>query len=77
MFGTFQEELDEEPVVYSITSNIHTYNLFKIAFHEFANIFRDLGKSSSFLDKLKYMFMPPGWSHDGSTKTADELRAEL
>lgn len=77
MFGTFQEELDEEPVVYGITSNIHTYNLFKIAFHEFANIFKDLGKSSSIMDKLKYVFMPPGWSHDGSTKTADELRADL
>lgn len=77
MFGTFQEELEEVPVVYGITSNIHTYNLFKIAFHEFGNIFKDLGKSSSFVDKLKYIFMPPGWSHDGSTKTADELRADL
>lgn len=77
MFGTFQEELEEVPVVYGITSNIHTYNLFKIAFHEFGNIFKDLGKSTSLMDKLKYIFMPPGWSHDGSTKTADELRAEL
>lgn len=77
MFGTFQEELEEVPVVYGITSNIHTYNLFKIAFHEFGNIFKDLGKSTSLMDKLKYIFMPPGWSHDGSTKTADELRSEL
>jgi len=77
MFGTFQEELEDEPVVYGITSNIHTYNLFKIAFHEFANILRDLGKSTSFTNKLKYVFMPPGWSHDGSTKTSDELREEL
>ena len=26
--------------------------------------------------KLKYLFNPPGWSHDGSSKTARELRKE-
>jgi hypothetical protein len=25
-------------------------------------------------DKLKYTFRAPGWSHDGSTKTAAELQ---
>jgi hypothetical protein len=24
-----------------------------------------------------YIFGPPGWSHDGSTKTSSQLRAEL
>ncbi len=24
-----------------------------------------------------YLFGPPGWSHDGSTKTSAQLRAEL
>jgi hypothetical protein len=28
-------------------------------------------------NKLRYIFMPPGWSHDGSSKTARQLRNEL
>lgn len=76
LFGTFQEELDEEPVVYGITSNIHTYNLFKIAFHEFGNIWNDLKRAPDFKSRLGYLFMPPGWSHDGKTKTSAQLRQE-
>jgi len=76
MFGTFQEELDEDPVVYGITSNIHTYNLFKIAFHEFRNIWKDVSEAPNLKSKLAYVFAPPGWSHDGRSKTSDELRKE-
>jgi hypothetical protein len=32
----------------------------------------DLKKSKSIKHKLKYMFAPPGWSHDGSKKTASQ-----
>lgn len=76
MFGTFQKELDEDPPVFGITSNIHTYNLFKIAFHEFASILKDVSNAPDLKSKLAYVFAPPGWSHDGSRKTSDELRAE-
>jgi hypothetical protein len=27
--------------------------------------------------KIKYLIKPPGWSHDGSSKTAKQLRKEL
>ena len=76
MFGTFQEELEEEPVVYGITTNIDSYNPLVIASHEFGNIWKDLSRSRSFFDKLNYLFKPPGWSHDGRSKTADEMRDE-
>jgi sterol desaturase/sphingolipid hydroxylase (fatty acid hydroxylase superfamily) len=76
LFGTFQEELDEDPVVFGITSNIHTYNLFKIAFHEFGNIFKDVSEAPDLKSKLAYIFAPPGWSHDGRSKTSDQLRRE-
>ncbi len=76
LFGTFQEELDEDPVIYGITSNIHTYNLFKIAFHEFQNIWKDVSEAPDLKSKLAYIFAPPGWSHDGRSKTSDELRKE-
>jgi sterol desaturase/sphingolipid hydroxylase (fatty acid hydroxylase superfamily) len=76
MFGSFTEESEEKPV-YGITRNIHTYNLFKIASHEFFDIARDVKRASKFSDKLKYIFYPPGWSHDGADHRARTLRKQL
>lgn len=72
LFGTFEPETEQ--VRYGLTTDIHTHNLFKIAFHEFANIWKDVKRAPTLGDKLRYVVMPPGWSHDGSTLTADELR---
>ena len=78
MFGTFQEEVKEEPVRYGLTKPVENVNHpYKIIFHEWQNIGKDLKKKTSFVNKLKYLFMPPGWSHDGSTQTAKEMRKEL
>lgn len=76
LFGTFAPELEEEPVVYGITTNIHTYNPFKIATHEYMHLGRDVAKAKRWRDKLGYIFRPPGWSHDGSTATANEMRKQ-
>jgi sterol desaturase/sphingolipid hydroxylase (fatty acid hydroxylase superfamily) len=78
MFGTFQDELEEEPVVYGLTKPIpKTKNPAKWILHEWFAIGSDLKKEVSFSTKLKYLFMPPGWSHDGSTKTSAELRSSI
>ncbi|HOZ86467.1 MAG TPA: sterol desaturase family protein [Bacteroidia bacterium] len=77
LFGTFQAEEDHDPVKYGLTENIKTYHPFKMVFHEWKNILADLKKPSSFGDKLRYVFGPPGWSHDGSKKTSGQLRKEL
>lgn len=77
MFGTFAAERDEEKPIYGITKNIHTYNLFKIASHEFIDIWKDVKRAPTFADKLKYIFYPPGWSHDGPDQTAKTLRRQL
>jgi sterol desaturase/sphingolipid hydroxylase (fatty acid hydroxylase superfamily) len=73
LFGTFQEE--EEKPVYGLTRNIHTFNPLRIAFHEWADLLRDLSRPGlSWGQRLRYLFMPPGWSHDGSRKTVREMR---
>ncbi|MFN8398129.1 MAG: sterol desaturase family protein [Bacteroidia bacterium] len=77
LFGTFQEELDAEPVVYGITTDIHTNNPLKIATHEYGNMFRDVANAPTFKAKLMYIFGPPGWSHDGRSQTAAQMRKEL
>lgn len=78
LFGTFQKELPEEPVVYGLTKPLeHPHHPVKIVFHEWQSLWQDLRKKTTVRNKLKYLFMPPGWSHDGSTKTAKELREKI
>jgi sterol desaturase/sphingolipid hydroxylase (fatty acid hydroxylase superfamily) len=76
LFGTFAAEDENEKVVFGLTENIKTYHPVKMVFHEWVNIFSDLKKPSSFKAKFMYVFGPPGWSHDGSKKTARQLREE-
>jgi sterol desaturase/sphingolipid hydroxylase (fatty acid hydroxylase superfamily) len=75
LFGTFAEET--EPVKYGITTNVQSYNPIKVIFHEWFNIARDVRKAPTLRDKFNYVFAPPGWSHDGSTLTSSQLRAEM
>jgi sterol desaturase/sphingolipid hydroxylase (fatty acid hydroxylase superfamily) len=77
LFGSFTEERNEEKPVYGITTNINTYNLLKIASHEFVDVWADVKRAPKFSDKLKYIFYPPGWSHDGPDHRARTLRRQL
>lgn len=77
IFGTFQEELEQEPVKYGLTKPLESTNPVHVIFHEWKSIGKDVGRKLPLSTRLKYIFMPPGWSHDGSTKTASQLRKEL
>lgn len=72
MFGTFQVE--EEHPNYGLTTNINTFNPLLIATHEWIAIGKDVWKHPKY--GLQYTFGPPGWSHDGSRKTTEQLREE-
>ena len=72
-----QKELKEEPVKYGLTKPVENAgNPLKIIFHEWQQMISDVKKKSSLATKMKYIFMPPGWSHDGKTKTARQMRLE-
>jgi len=78
LFGTFTPEVEEEPPRYGITHPIEKkHHPFYIIFHEWINLLKDLRKTKSFSTKLKYLFYPPGWSHDGSSQTTKELQKNL
>jgi sterol desaturase/sphingolipid hydroxylase (fatty acid hydroxylase superfamily) len=74
LFGTYVEELDEEPPVYGIVSNLASFNPFRIATHEWVGIARDVLSASTWSDRFKYMFGVPGWSADGSRATSASLK---
>ena len=74
LFGTFQPELDEEKCRYGIVRNLGDFNILRVAFHEWAGIFRDVARDPR--HALGYIFGPPGWSPDGSRDTSAKLRAQ-
>jgi len=75
LFGTFSAEVPEEPVRYGLTRNIDSFNPVKVSFGEYASIARDIRRSPGWQDALRYLFLAPGWSHDGEDKRANTLRA--
>ena len=78
LFGSFQAEIKEAPVKYGLTKPVdNPANPINIIFHEWRSLTRDVKKKNFIATKLKYIFMPPGWSPDGSTKTARQMRIEL
>lgn len=77
LFGTFSAEVDSEKPIYGITTNIDTYNPFKIATHEFLAIWQDVKSAKGWGNKIKYIFYPPGWSADGKDQTANTLRKQF
>jgi sterol desaturase/sphingolipid hydroxylase (fatty acid hydroxylase superfamily) len=78
LFGTFQPELPAEqyqPIRYGLTKPIEKITPVTLVFHEWEAMGKDLKKDGlSFRDRWKYIFGPPGWSHDGSRFTSDQLR---
>lgn len=62
LFGTFQKELDEEPVRYGLTKKIPDRGPVNIVFHEWKDMWADFRQSRLPLWKrLGYLFRGPGW----------------
>ncbi|XXF78708.1 sterol desaturase family protein [Myxococcaceae bacterium GXIMD 01537] len=59
LFGTFQPE--EERPTYGLTKNLQTFNPLRIAFHEYAAIWRDVRKPNPWKVRLGYAFRGPAW----------------
>jgi sterol desaturase/sphingolipid hydroxylase (fatty acid hydroxylase superfamily) len=75
LFGTFEPE--REKPIFGLTKNIRSYNPLYIAYHEAFAVLRDALRPNPLAVRLGYLLKPPGWSPDGSTRTADQMRAAL
>jgi sterol desaturase/sphingolipid hydroxylase (fatty acid hydroxylase superfamily) len=60
-FGTFQDELPEEPPVYGISRPAATWNPIKINFQHLWLLIKDAWRANSLWDKCRIWFMPTGW----------------
>jgi len=80
LFGTFQAELPDEtyqPKKYGLTKPIEKETPVTVIFHEWKDIWKDISRNDiGWKERWLYLFGPPGWSHDGSRKTSEELRKE-
>lgn len=73
LFGSFVKE--EEQPTYGLISDIESYNLITIAFHEWIEMGRDVVQPGiTFGDRIRYVFGPPGWSHNGKKLTVTQMR---
>jgi sterol desaturase/sphingolipid hydroxylase (fatty acid hydroxylase superfamily) len=77
LFGTFAPESERDPVRYGLTHDLTSFNPLWIAVHEFVTLARDIRAAGSFRAAVGYLLAPPGWSPDGSSLTAGELRRGL
>ena len=61
LFGTFQEELDEEPVIFGVTTPLASWNPLWANLQFYVQLWRDATRAASWWDKLRIWFMPTGW----------------
>jgi sterol desaturase/sphingolipid hydroxylase (fatty acid hydroxylase superfamily) len=76
MYGTYLDLSKEVNIKYGVLHPPKSYNPLVIATHEFRDIVKDVKKVNTWKHKLMYVFGPPGWSHDGSSKTVRQMREE-
>lgn len=73
LFGTFEPE--RARVIYGLTKNINSYNPLRIAFHEWADIWRDVRHAPTWQLKLRYIFGRPGWKEEQTAAAASSASA--
>jgi hypothetical protein len=76
IFGTYQQEEKEVPVEYGITREMKPNSFLDSYFGEISCLIKDVYHAPGIKNKLLYIFMPPGWNHNGNHKTAVKVRRE-
>jgi sterol desaturase/sphingolipid hydroxylase (fatty acid hydroxylase superfamily) len=61
LFGSFQDELDEQPVVYGTRTPLRSFNPLIANVEVYARLARDAARTRRWADKIAIWFKPPGW----------------
>ena len=69
LFGTFVDENVDEAIDYGITKPIPGDSLWVYWTHEYRELFADIARPGSLLQRLKHLWMPPEYERPVSTPT--------
>lgn len=61
LFGTYQEELDDDPVIFGITGAVKSWNPLWVNAQVYASLLHDAWRTESWFDKLTIWFRRTGW----------------
>ena len=61
LFGTFQEELDEEPVIFGIRGPLRSFNPLHALTHVYVDMFMDCVRTRGWRNKFKVWVARTGW----------------
>ncbi len=68
IFGTFQDELADEPCVYGITKQLNSWNPVWANLHAWTDGIRQSWQTPRLVDKVKVWFKSPAWNAPGVTE---------
>lgn len=75
MFGTFQEELDQEPVRYGLTTPLATWNPIEANIRVYKEIYDDISFSPNLRSKLSCLLARTAWRADASLCQSESSNA--
>ena len=61
LFGTFQEELEEEPVIFGIRGPLRSFNPWHALTHVYLDMFKDSWRARDWRDKARVWVARTGW----------------
>jgi sterol desaturase/sphingolipid hydroxylase (fatty acid hydroxylase superfamily) len=77
LFDTYQEEQVDTPIEFGLNRNVDIDSFRDVYFGELVLLWRDVKTTRGIVNKVKYMFMPPGWRPDTPCFTAKYIRKEF
>jgi sterol desaturase/sphingolipid hydroxylase (fatty acid hydroxylase superfamily) len=73
LFGTFHAERTRP--TYGLVHNLDTHNPLRIVAAGYSALLADCRRATRWRDRLRYVFGPPGWRHDGPDASTRARRA--
>ncbi|TDG12742.1 sterol desaturase family protein [Seongchinamella unica] len=77
LFGTFQEELDEEPVIFGIRGPLKSFNPWHALTHVYVDMIQDCWHARRWRDKLRVWVARTGWQPEDVARTYPRHKNDL
>lgn len=76
LFGTFQDELDDEPVSFGLRKPLNSWNPLWANVHVYWRLILDTLNAPGLINKLRLPFKPPGWRPAGTVTRCKQKALE-